>query len=409
MGQNDRIESAESAGETATARPMAAHQSARYLLCRPRGGLNDTLCQIQRCVAYASRWSRILVIDARQSALHCQFSEVFEWTDATVSVIGWVDAALEEALNALPCLPEHLAGRVFEYQVDYRERVGHVERTSQRPVQFAGPSFSADTPDCSQPLLVHDDCGGGDHAQAVLACVRLTPAFATPIKAALDQLPAHFDAVHIRNTDYRTDYQQVFARIATKRRSRPLWICSDDLTVFETARRMIPGEVQHFAGRAASQLALGTRHHPRSFQSEAEKRDATVESLIDLFTLARAHTLYLGVLESHAVQGAHWHGPVMRRTEPLPALSGFSRLARFLHGEPERMAQLLDVGESIEIAQAERAVVEIALDPTLRRRLRLWFNTRLYHANQRLQRSNVKPILLWVIRMTRVVSVHRRR
>jgi len=35
----------------------------RYVLCRPLGGLNDILCQIERCCRYAVRFDRIVVVE----------------------------------------------------------------------------------------------------------------------------------------------------------------------------------------------------------------------------------------------------------------------------------------------------------------------------------------------------------
>lgn len=53
----------------------------RYLLCRPRGGINDTLNQIELCWRYARSYNRILVVDTEylvSSGICISFSELFE-------------------------------------------------------------------------------------------------------------------------------------------------------------------------------------------------------------------------------------------------------------------------------------------------------------------------------------------
>src|SRR5947209_3468047 len=35
----------------------------RLLLCRPQGGLNDMLCQIEKCCQYADRVGRTVIVD----------------------------------------------------------------------------------------------------------------------------------------------------------------------------------------------------------------------------------------------------------------------------------------------------------------------------------------------------------
>lgn len=40
----------------------------RLLLCRPLGGLNDILCQIESCCRYAERFGRTVVVE---TDFHC--------------------------------------------------------------------------------------------------------------------------------------------------------------------------------------------------------------------------------------------------------------------------------------------------------------------------------------------------
>jgi hypothetical protein len=50
----------------------------RFVLCMPAGGLNDVLCQIEKCWRYAERHGRKLVIDTAKTGLLDSFDQYFK-------------------------------------------------------------------------------------------------------------------------------------------------------------------------------------------------------------------------------------------------------------------------------------------------------------------------------------------
>ncbi|MDR2033333.1 MAG: hypothetical protein LBP89_01695 [Helicobacteraceae bacterium] len=52
---------------TFSARQASAKEPKKYIFCRPRGGLNDILCQIAICIFYAINYRRVLYIDGTRS------------------------------------------------------------------------------------------------------------------------------------------------------------------------------------------------------------------------------------------------------------------------------------------------------------------------------------------------------
>ena len=62
----------------------------KYLLCRPRGGLNDTLNQIELCWRYSEIYNRILIIDTEyliSTGISVKFSSLFEVLDRSKNII----------------------------------------------------------------------------------------------------------------------------------------------------------------------------------------------------------------------------------------------------------------------------------------------------------------------------------
>ena len=72
---------------------------------------------------------------------------------------------------------------------------------------------------------------------AALRKLRLVPEVAQEIAGALAALGEDYDAVHIRNTDVRTDYLSAFREMFPQVQGRKLLVCSDDLLCREEAKQ----------------------------------------------------------------------------------------------------------------------------------------------------------------------------
>ena len=91
----------------------------RLLLCRPLGGLNDMLCQIDLACRYAERFDRTVIVDTKhQSKIYFRdsFSNYFaSRQDRLVLDADQVFGRLDQ----LDVFPQFLAGRVTRYGVGF--------------------------------------------------------------------------------------------------------------------------------------------------------------------------------------------------------------------------------------------------------------------------------------------------
>lgn len=174
----------------------------RYLLCRPRGGLNDTLCRIELCWAYAEKFGRQLVIDTKNSSFFGDFDEYFSIVDQDSIIIhARLSDELLNRLNALSCRPDDLKGRVDSYKAIYIQGKGFCDHDSGSPTWFAQrPSPEADA-DCAESLLVYENSGGGSLSHDLLKRIRFSAEVSSEIEESLQSLKRPYYAVHVRNTD----------------------------------------------------------------------------------------------------------------------------------------------------------------------------------------------------------------
>jgi hypothetical protein len=74
---------------------------------------------------------------------------------------------------------------------------------------------------------------------AFLARCRFTDAVAADIKRRLRALPAtDYISIHVRNTDYTTNYRELFTNIGAYVSGRSVLVCTDDSTVSANVQQM---------------------------------------------------------------------------------------------------------------------------------------------------------------------------
>lgn len=319
------------------AAPAALGKLERVLLCIPHGGLNDTLGQIEKCRRYAKAFDRVLIIDThRKSGILSHFSDFFEITDSGgVTVVPEVDESLQHHLNALTCNPPAVQNRIGKYASLFSSEWRNVcEKTSGGLITF---DFEKDH---EAQLLVHEQCGDGYLSEQLLPRLRLSTRARSEISMSLARLPRPYVGVHVRNTDYRTDYLPLFESIYDKTIGRNVLVCSDDPDVIVHARSFFRDSVV-ITATTIPNSARKPLHLRNSYDSQEERVQATIMALTDLLALGGAEELC--------------YAKSVTSGEPLRlGKSGFSLLADHIFRNKHLIASLLGLPET---AHAEPAAV----------------------------------------------------
>ena len=291
----------------------------RYLLCRPAGGLNDTLVQISWCVFYAKRFDRELILDTSTSGLGCDFGDLFDVANLPVKTTMYSEFS-EVNLNTLESWPSSIQGRIDSYTaIGLVGKIGLYEAVSLQKISFwAGADYSPQ-------LLVHHGGGGGTSSKRLLRFLSLRPEVAEVVEKAMVGLPEKYDAVHIRNTDYPSAWDLILARVSQKAdQELPIVVFSDDPQVLARARAIdsifLPSPLQRprtFKGPLHKQLNL----------SNAERRELAVEMITELAAMSAARNFYFSRTRG-------------RNGSPKSPTSGFSRLVESFRMEFTREGAL---------------------------------------------------------------------
>lgn len=278
----------------------------KYLLCRPIGGLNDTLCQIQKCWEYAERTKRTLILDTSRSCFRGDLSDYFQPRIPLDRVEFKLTPQRLSALSALACFPTEVQGQLGSYKPT---KPGHITFDFRRSYR--------------ENVLVHEKGGGGIASFFALQRLITSPQIRSFVRERLKHLGDDYFAVHIRNTDYKTDYKSFFSSISREVERHRLLVCSDDAnivafakTYFTSSLVLSSSGVTDTGGRP---LHLGS--------SSADPRKQALDMIVDLFALGRSAKLFLTPLEKN------------RAAE----ISGFSMLAQHLNQNKSVVDALLDL------------------------------------------------------------------
>ncbi len=277
----------------------------RYLLCRPQGGLNDILCQIETCCRYAERTGRVVLIDtnyAHSDFFRDRFTNYFSSRQNGILL----DAeSFPDSLNTMDVFPMFLFGRIDTYKT-YRnfEIRKYCDTETGLPVTF---DFDRDYP---HTLLVHHNTGGGTLSLFALLRLKLVDAITDELLTRHSRIGSPYTGIHIRNTDYKTNYEK-FLLDFRPQPDEALFLATDNRSTLEEFQQTLGRDrIYSFSFLPATSNPIHSGKQPPEEQF-IRNRDA----ILDLLMLALSHKLYLFKLEQNHIGATY---------------SGFSRLAQDL-------------------------------------------------------------------------------
>jgi hypothetical protein len=263
----------------------------KYLLCRPEGGLNDILNQIEICCEYAAKFDRTVIVDTYSKAwsFRDKFSNYF--------------VSKQQRL----ILSRPLDFDVPSYEIEWSDSVNNfVNAATKQRVTF---DFNKDY---SEEVLLHHDCGGGIKSLNALTRMRLQNSLIDILNKRLETIGDLYSAFHIRNTDYQTNYRN-FVWEKAMEIVGPIFVATDSYATLMDCKDIISVTGEHQVFSFADLPTHGKPlHTPEGFNaglSVNNNRDA----ILDLIMLAMSDRLYIQPLKA------------------ITSYSGFSILANNLH------------------------------------------------------------------------------
>jgi len=286
----------------------------RVLLCRPHGGLNDTLSVIERCWCYAESTNRQLILDMSRSAFCTNFASIFiNKSESNTTLFEVSDSCLRQ-LNLKTCFPSVLETRIDSYvtRIQLHESISHLEW--RRPVEDESSislALSFDK-DYSADLVVHEGYRANALASSLLRRVKFQKKIGDEICVRLKHLRTQkYLGVHIRNSDLKSDYINFFQRMKNRFDNQVVLICSDDFQVLDYGKSFL--DTSHVLTSSEVPDLGGLPYQLAFVEGEQAKSKLSLDALVDLIALSEAEEIF--------------STSIVNRTD---SLSGYSQLAKEL-------------------------------------------------------------------------------
>lgn len=314
----------------------------RLLICQPMGGLNDILCQVERCRAFAAKHGYRLLVNTEtlpDSCIPAPFGDFFEMPNSNCRALLRAPADYLKGLIGRPTLPDYWAGRLHEpEQMTYKPVRGYVHVPTDRAGGLPWTELERHLPS-EDTILVHTQLGGGKLSHQLFGGKRfqVSASFVRRCGDYWQRLARHvaasapYLAMHVRHTDYRSpNYPDVIRSMLaeaagkrqrnTKTRIPPLLVCSDSAEVIQFAREAaasFPGTTvlttDDLAGDRQWFGSKNSIHNSVRGFSDREQIDIYMRQLLrDLYAMSHASQLKLIV------------------PQPRKSTAGFSNLAAYL-------------------------------------------------------------------------------
>jgi hypothetical protein len=335
----------------------------KYVLCLPRGcGFNDVLFQINEAYKFSLKSNRTLLIDTRLSGLADSLSNYFELLIPDNRIkLNLKDEDLEN-LNKLTCFPNKFEGQIdwiyYRFTAIESKKIDSwryfnkiyslfkllfyvlknaklksislkikfiVNYINNRKNNFR--SLFDNLENHPAELIVYHTDGGGEESIEALSLFKFKNDIINKINLKINFLGVDYDAIHIRNTDYRSEYATFLKRINLKSLGRRIFLCTDNPDVIRVAKETM----------GQNEIVVIEKYFPKSktnnspihFQWGLSKEVIylnNINMLAELIGMAKSKNLFYPNLSENIHQ---------------PKFSGFSLLAENLKSRPTLVDQLM--------------------------------------------------------------------
>jgi hypothetical protein len=266
------------------------------------------LCQIEKCCRYAETYGRRVVVQT-DGGFHpyfqlCLGEYLISMQERLVFAEALAEPLGEAFFEGLSVQPRSLQGRLFETDFLPARGIGRRDRVSGDLISFDFRKEHA------EDVLVHNQFGGGDSSMSALARVRLHDAVADEIVARIGEMGAGYPAVHVRHTDWRSEYESVLRELQRYQFDR-LFLATDNGDGVKEFRSRLNGTVVYSFSDLPDRS--GQPVHTLLGLNRSDRHRLNQQVFVDLLLLALSDKLFLCQREDGRQPG------------------GFSRLAMHLH------------------------------------------------------------------------------
>ncbi|MEL6060826.1 MULTISPECIES: hypothetical protein [unclassified Methylobacterium] len=188
---------------------------------------------------------------------------------------------IRHSVDTMDVMPPELKGRLNSYTPQWYGAVKNFVDTE------SGARICFDiTKEYDADIVVRHACGGNERALIALKTLVLHDHMVANLERRINAIGRPFSAIHIRNTDYRTDYEQAIDQIK-KSILLPVFVATDSSKCRDYCRKVFDdSNVISFSKLPDEEIPI---HSTRNFLTPFERNS---DAILDLVTLALSNEYY---------------------------------------------------------------------------------------------------------------------
>ena len=201
----------------------------KYLLCRPTGGFNDTLNQIMRSYYYCKTYNRCLLIDTKyESCFDKSFHEYFTFINIEINIIyNYNDIYNLITNNNFSTFPDIFTNNIFNYRLTWKGDGNCYINDTCLPIVNINTNYNED-------IIIYNSTGGGIiESLSLLKIIKINDNIVSEIINRYNKINKPYISIHIRNTDYKTDYVQLYNNNKEIIHNNNIFLATDSKIVLE--------------------------------------------------------------------------------------------------------------------------------------------------------------------------------
>jgi hypothetical protein len=204
--------------------------SNKYLLCRPVGGFNDSLCHILKCYNYCKKYNRNLLIDTKYSHfINDSFDKYFTFINSNNIIYNSDTIKQIIETDIITVYPTEInKNDLYKYNFYYNRENNNIFYTFNN----INISINLDT-DYEEDLIfcIYNQGGNGFE---VIKLLYLNDWVIDYIELQYKKILKPYLSIHIRNTDYKSNYIELYEeKIDLINENINVFLATDSLEVID--------------------------------------------------------------------------------------------------------------------------------------------------------------------------------
>ena len=233
----------------------------RYMFCFPQGGFNDFCQIIWNCLEYCKNFNRILVIDTRYIITFKDDFRKFIVVNDPVIYNDDIDILFSTITN----------GTFFPKFTDDISKISNVKQIVSK---FSwkkltciyyddkiNMSFPLKNNDYKEQFLFFSTVQGGLNIVKLLQISNIELTLKEKIRNRFLSLPENFISIHVRNTDYTSNFKKFFENHFNDFKNKNIFLATDDYKVVNFFKENFNEKLFHFSNIPSIILKKGRGFH----------------------------------------------------------------------------------------------------------------------------------------------------